>query len=657
MSTFFRFINILTSILFCFVSISTFSQVRLPRLISDGMVLQRDKPIKIWGWASANEVVVIRFNGQNYTTKTNNNKHWQLMLPGMKAGGPYQMDIRGKNNITIKNILLGDVWICSGQSNMEFDMSRVKDKYAAEIASSTNLDIRQFFVNHQWNFKAQDDVQSNGWLSADPKTIYRFTAVGYFFARQLYEKYHIPIGLINTSVGGSPAEAWTSTEGLKELPTYLEQIKPYQDSLNVKEIQQHDKLITSNWYKQIKAGDKGFLNPSDLWKTGGLDPSGWGVLTIPGIINNPELKGFAGILWLKRVIDIPEVDAGKDAIIQLGNFSDQDTTYINGQKVGYTSNKHLPRQYTIASSLLKTGINIIVIRLLINSGPGSFYEGKPYQLNIGNTVISLQGEWKYKVGVSVDPFPTAKLVNFAYQPTVLYNSMIAPLLGYGIKGIVWYQGEANTTKAYAYRPLFRALISDWRSQFNQGDFPFLFVQLANLRAKPKLPTGSSWAELREAQAMALTLPNTAMAVAHDIGEWNDIHPLNKLDLGKRLALAAQKVAYGDKAVIYSGPTYQSMKVQGSQCTIQFTNIGTGLTIKGSDKLSQFAIAGANQKFVWANARIDGDNVIIWSESVPEPVAVRYAWSDNPEDANLYNREGLPAVSFRTDSWAGLTFGK
>lgn len=654
-----RFSLTSVSLLFLLIGLGpiTVAQVKLPKLISDGMVLQRDKAVKLWGWASPDEVVTIRFNDRTYIVKTGGDRQWQLTLPAMKAGGPYKMDISGKNHLVIKDILFGDVWICSGQSNMEFVMSRVKDKYAAQIAGSANPNIRQFFIYHQWNLKPQTDVKSNGWREVDPQTILQFTAVGYFFAKQLYEKYHVPIGLISSSVGGTPAEAWTSADGLKELPNYLKQIKPYQDSAKVAEIVKKEAQLVNDWNKRVKEEDKGSIDQSDLWKSGDSAPSGWKPLTIPGTISIPELKNFSGILWIKKEIELSADMVGKNAELHMGNFSDWDTTYVNGQKVGYTNSRYYTRKYLMAGNLLKAGKNVIVIRMMVNSPPATFTDGKLYQLTTGNTNIPLTGEWQYRIGVTVDAYPKAKLTNFSSKPTVLYNSMIAPLLNYSVKGVIWYQGEANTSQAYAYRTLFKAMINDWRGHFNQGDFPFLLVQLAGLRAKDKEPKESTWAELREAQAMALALPNTGMAVAHDLGEWNDIHPLNKMDVGTRLALVAQKVAYNDKSVVYSGPVYQSMKVKNNQCSIHFTNIGTGLQVKNGGELSQFAIAGADRKFVWANARIEGDNVIVWSDVIDNPVAVRYAWSDNPEGANLYNKEGLPALAFRTDDWPGLTVGK
>lgn len=630
---------------------SVMAEVKLPNLISDGMVLQRDRPIKIWGWASPDESIVVVFNQKTFEVKTSHTNKWEIVLPAMPAGGPYIMSIHGSNIITIKDILIGDVWLCSGQSNMEYTMNRSKEMYKQEIANSENPKIRQFLVRNTIDFNTHNDVEPDGWRSANPASVLRFTAVGYFFAKELYEKYHVPIGLIHSSVGGTPAESWIGEEGLKEFPQYLEQIKPYQDSSFVANIDKTNQKLARDWYQNLKATDKGFL--SVPWYLDKMETSDWKTLTIPGRWSIDELKNKAGVVWLRKEINLPDNLKGKDAVLYLGNITDADTTYINGEKVGYTNSKYMLRRYPIASKLLKPGKNVIMVRILFKSVKGEFTAGKPYSLVIGDHTIPLTGDWKYKVSTISPLFPEDEIVKLGRLPFILNNSLIVPLEPYKIKGVIWYQGEANVSRAHEYRKLFPALINDWRSKRQEGDFPFLFVQLANLGAKSKEPSESSWAELREAQSMALALPNTGMAVTHDIGQWNDIHPLNKMDVGKRLALAAKKIAYGDKKVIASGPTFKSMKITKNQCVITFDNIGSGLVIKSDGDFNQFVIAGADHKFLNAKTRIEGNKIIVWNDAV-EPVAVRYAWANNPEGNNLYNAEGLPASSFRTDDWKGVT---
>ena len=635
-----------TLIIIPLLSLSARAQVKLPRLISDGMVLQRDKPVRIWGWAAAGEQISVNLNDKIYKTKTNADRHWEIKLHAMPAGGPYQMVISGQNKIVLNNILFGDVWLCSGQSNMEFNMNRAKDKYAAEIAGSTNTYIRQFLVRSSFSFQPKDDLQSSGWLSADPQNILRFTAVGYFFAKALNEKCNVPIGLIHSSVGGTPAEAWTSTDGLKELPGYLERIEPYKDSARVAAIVANNAALDRDWNQQVLQRDSGFLRKGKPWTDGIGDGGRWDTLSVPGSFRGPVLTHFAGVIWLKRTVILPG-GTPHDAVLQLGMFSDRDTTYINGQRLGYTPSRYMPRKYMIPASMLHSGENTIVIRIVVSSS-GSFVEGKPYELQYGNASIPLTGKWFYRIAFTTKPLPA--MINLGREPTALYNAMIAPIVPYTIKGAIWYQGEANTSGAATYRPLFQTMIIDWRKKWNEGDFPFLFVQLANLGAPPREPGQSNWAELRESQSKALQLKNTGMVVTHDLGEWNDIHPLNKQDVGYRLSLAARAIAYREKELVFSGPTYKSIQFTGYRAVIKFDTHGSSLAVKNGGPLQGFQIAGDDRKFYWADAKIEEDKVVVWNKAVKNPVAVRYAWANNPDGANLYNNEGLPASSFRTDDW-------
>jgi len=623
-----------------------FCRVRLPALISDGMVLQRDTNIKIWGWADEGEKVTINFINKTYNAAANADGEWEVMLSQLKAGGPYSMDISAGNNITLKNILIGDVWVCSGQSNMELPMARVKYKYPDVIAHSNNPDIRQFNIPHIYNFKApQEDLKSGRWVSANPESVLEFTAVGYFFAKELCEKYHVPIGLINVSVGGSPAQAWLSEEALKAFPEYLETAKKCKDDAYINQIIEKDKAVNDAWYGYIQQFDKGLEKGQKPWFDENYDTSEWAIMNVPGYWADEQLGFVNGVVWFRKDFVIPSSMINKPAKLWLGRIVDADSTYVNGKLVGTVSYQYPPRIYDIPSNLLKEGKNIIVIRVINNSGRGGFVKDKPYYLSAAGQTIDLKGEWQYKLGVTMEPLPGKTFIE--WQPSGLYNAMLAPLLNYKIKGVIWYQGESNTGNPREYQRLFPALIADWREKWQQGDFPFLYVQLANFMEAKDKPSESNWAELREAQLKTLAVPNTAMAVTIDTGEWNDIHPLNKEDVGKRLALAAERIAYSEKKV-YSGPIYQSMEVQANKIIITFTNIGSGLTATGDGELKQFAIAGADKKFVWAKAKIEGDKVIVWNDDVNRPVAVRYAWADNPQGANLYNKQGLPASPFRTE---------
>ncbi len=619
--------------------------LRLPRLISDGMVLQRGIPLHIWGWAGAGEEVTVTFRDQTYRATTGANGKWTLSLPSQQAGGPFDMIISAGNQITIRDIVIGDVWICSGQSNMVLPMERVKEKYANVIAASENRFIRHFFVANQYDFNnTREDLPSGRWESANPSTVLRFTATGYFFAKTLYEKYRVPVGLINASMGGTPVEAWMSAEALKSFPEALEKVKPFKDDNYVQQLKKKELEAVSAWYSFIGRNDPG-IKSNPQWQDTLYNASAWPTMHLPAFWSEVGLQQKQGTVWFRKEVMVPENMTGQQARLWLGRIVDWDSVYVNGTCVGTTTYQYPPRRYTVASGILKPGRNIITVRVINTGGRGGFIKDKPYFLSSGDQTIDLTGEWQYMPGVETGPLPASTAVQ--YLPTGLFNAMIAPLLNYTIKGVIWYQGESNAGYAESYYPLFSTLITDWRKQWKQGDFPFLYVQLPNSFEEKKTPSESNWAQLRHEQLKALKVPNTGMAVTIDIGEWNDIHPLNKEDVGKRLALQAMKLAYGEKDVVSSGPVYQSMKVKGNKAILLFSDTGGGLVARGGGELKYFAIAGTDYKFVWANARIKGNRVVVWHDDVLKPVAVRYAWADNPVSANLYNREGLPASPFTT----------
>ena len=557
------------------------------------------------------------------------------------------MEINAANLITLEDILIGDVWVCSGQSNMVLPMNRVQDRYAEVIAQANNPAIRQFLVPMSYDFESgHEDLPSGHWQPADSENILQFSATGYFFAKSLFEKYQIPIGLINASVGGSPAEAWLSEDGLKSFPDYLETAIKFRDHTYVDSILKSDKSVHDAWYQHIKQLDRGYVDRKKPWFDPGYDASSWETMPIPSYWADEGLGDVNGIVWFRKEINIPKSMTGKPARLLMGRIVDSDSCYINGIFIGTTSYQYPPRKYRVSENLLKPGKNVLVVRVINQSGKGGFIKDKPYQLIVEGQILDLKGDWQYKVGAVVDSLPPPTFIQ--WKPLGLYNGMITPLLNYKIKGVIWYQGESNTEKPLEYRKLFPALISDWRRKWNLGNFPFLYVQLANFMEVKSEPSESKWAELREAQLKTLSVAGTAMAVTIDIGEWNDIHPLNKEDVGKRLALAAQKLAYGDNRVVYSGPIYQSMRTEKDKIIISFTHTGSGLMVKGGSELKYFAIAGADRKFLWAKTMIMGDQVVVWNEAIAHPVTVRYAWADNPEGANLFNKEGLPASPFSTD---------
>jgi sialate O-acetylesterase len=638
------------------LSLASAAQVKLPQLVRDSMVLQRDTKINIWGWAAKDEKVNIKFNGKTYKAKTGADGRWLIVLPPTKAGGPYTMDISGTNKISLKDILIGDVWICSGQSNMVHQMNIHDVTYANDIAQANYPQIRHFWIPTLTSLEGpKDDLPTGYWKSANPTDVRPFSAVAYFFARMIYEKYHVPIGLINASVGGTPVEAWTSEEGLKEFPALQTTIQKNKDSAYINGLSR--RAFSNNTNRPGQQQDKGLTGPKPWYDITYFPPvGGWHTINIPGYWEDQGIKDLNGVVWYRKEIDVPASMVGKSARVFLGRIVDADVLYINGKQVGNTTYMYPQRRYNVPPDLLKAGKNIFVIKVTNTNGKGGFVPGKPYCLFAGNDTIDLKGYWQYKVGEVYEPRggPDSYRggggggINAQNQPAALYNAMVAPLINYTIKGFLWYQGEANTGRAEEYAKLQPAQIIDWRNKWKQGDVPFLYVQLPGFMDMNYLPSESQWAALRESQLKSLSVPNTGMAVAIDLGEWNDIHPDNKKDVGERLALIAEKLSYGEKDIVYSGPVYQSAEINGNKITISFTNTGSGLIPKDGEELSQFAIAGADKKFVWAKAKIEGDKVIVWNDAVASPLYVRYAWADNPDGANLFNKEGLPASPFRTD---------
>lgn len=640
--------------LFCLFFITAKADVKLPQLISNGMVLQRDTELKIWGWAAVNEKVTISFNGKSYQSITGTDKRWLVHLPKMKAGGPYTMDITGTNTIHLTNILFGDVWLGAGQSNMVINMERVKEKYPEEISSANFPEIRNFFIPTVADAgKVHDDLPASKWIEATGKNVLSFGAATYFFAKQIYEKYHVPIGIINSSVGGTPVEAWISEEGLKEFPEQLTTVAKFKDTVFINEQMRITATIGGNVKPPVET-DRG-LSSTVKWYETAYVPRGWRNYFVPGYWADQGIRGLNGVVWFRKEVDIPASLAGTQAKLFMGRIVDADIVYVNGVQVGNITYQYPPRRYEISAGILKAGKNTIVVRVTNTNGKGGFVPDKPYYLLAGDTKIDLKGEWQYKVGDVFKPNrPTNNANAFLSQqnvPTGLYNTMIAPFINYHIKGILWYQGEANTTRPEEYTKLLPALAYDWRNKFGDASLPFIYVQLPGFMDMQYLPSESQWATLRESQLKTLSVPNSAMVVAIDLGEWNDIHPLNKKSVGERLALAARKIAYQEKELVASGPLFKSAERDGNKIRIQFTSTGSGLMIKNEqeDELTYFAVAGADKKFVWAKAVIENRSVLVWSDEVKEPMYVRYAWADNPDGANLYNKEGLPASPFRTDN--------
>lgn len=624
-------------------------KIRLPRLIGNGMIMQRNSSVKIWGWAPAGEAVSVRFKHQIYKGITANDGQWEVSLQTENAGGPFEMIIEsceGTERITIENILLGDVWLCSGQSNMEMKMASLQHVFPDEIIHAGNDAIRQFQIPVAYDFEQPHaDVESGSWEAADATSVLNFSAAAYFFAAKLYEQYRVPIGLIQASLGGAPIEAFMSEDVLAEFPDAAEELHKLKDRKYLESLAQEDQVNQEQWYRYVNQNDVGLPVGEKPCYDPAFNTSDWSSIPVPSYWEEEGLGSFNGSVWFRKEFEVLSGEPELPATLELGNVVDEDTVYLNGVLIGAQASQYIPRMYTIPEGLLVSGENTIVVRVVNVSGKGGFYKGKPYRLQIGERSLDLSGDWQYLIGVKCGPMPEPSFIQ--WRPAGLYNGMIAPIVPYSLKGINWYQGESNLNKPEKYQSLFPALIADWREKWGMGDLPFLYVQLPNYSEPSVYPVESQWAILREAQRKTLAIPLTGMIVAIDIGESNDIHPVNKKDIGYRLALAAQRVAYKDDKVVASGPLFQFAEKVGKRMILHFSNAGGGLVAKNGDTLRHFAIAGVNQPFVWSNAIIENDCVIVWHDEIADPVQVRYAWADNPDAANLYNREGLPASPFST----------
>ncbi len=614
------------------------AKITLPALVSDGMVLQRNQKLNVWGKADAGEKVEVKFLNKNYKTTADPTGNWKIILTEQKAGGPYTMTI---NEITLKDILIGDVWLASGQSNMELPMRRLTPLYANEIKNANNRNIRFFTVPQKYNFKSpQTELDGGKWEATNPQTILNFSGVAYFFAKHLSEKNKVAVGIIHASLGGSPIQAWMDENSLKKYPEYLDEAKKWQNDDLIKSTESGEQALSKAWYTELDQTDIGL---NQHWENFDLNDSDWKTMNIPGSWEDKE-GSFEGSVWFRKEINLTKNQAGKAAFLNLGRIKDADVTYINGTKVGNVTYEYPPRWYDIPAGVLKEGKNVIAVRISNGSGKGQFIADKPYYLEIDGNKIDLKTEWKYKIGAKMEKMAPGQTF-IRWKPTGLYNSMINPLINYNIKGAIWYQGESNTGKPKEYGDLLTTMITDWRNKWNQKDLPFFTVQLANFMEPKKEPVESNWAELREQQRqVSLKVPNTGLAVIIDLGEWNDIHPLNKKSVGDRLALQALKVA-DKKNIIADGPVYQSMKVEGNKIMLSFKT-GTDDFTPVSE-LKGFAIKGKDGKYEWAKAKIEGNKIILWNDNISNPVSVRYDWADNP-DGNLKNKTGLPASPFTTE---------
>ena len=621
------------------------AQLRISKVFSDNAVLQRGVDIPVWGTAKPGEQILIRFNNHDTSAQANQAGKWKTVLSKMEAGGPYEMIVSTESEkIHFQNILIGDVWLCSGQSNMEWTVANSNDA-ETEIKNASDHQIRHFKVPRSYSFLPQDTLSGGNWQVCNAETVSDFTAVGYFFAVELRQHQDVPIGLLHSSWGGSRIEPWMRAKilGYSDAEESAQIVQSYMDSIKNNTIAQLESVIG-----ELPKEDRGIKNGFPLWASPDYNHSDWKTLKVPGNWESQGYEKLDGVVWFRKEIFLTKEETQSELILSLGVIEDADVTYVNGQKIGKMNSYNTPRVYTVASEYLREGINNITVRVYDGSWGGGFTskcENIFYKSSKGKK--SICGDWYFQVG-KVELHNAAMPNQF---PTLLYNHMIHPIVNFPIKGALWYQGESNASVEGAkfYQTQFPSMISDWRKLWNCGDFPFLWVQLANWLKPESTPTDTGWARLREAQSMALSLPNTAQAVIIDIGDAEDIHPRNKQDVGYRLSLGARKIAYGEE-LVYAGPVYKSMQIEGRKIRLNFELFGSELVSRNKEELQSFAIAGADKIFYWAKAKIEGNQVIVWSDKVAQPVAVRYAWANNPDTANLYNKEGIPASPFRTDNW-------
>lgn len=618
------------------------AQLRLPAVMSDHMVIQRDEKIRFWGWADKGAKVSVAVAGHSASAKTGRDGRWSVELPSLPAGGPHVVTVKSKKEtITLRDVLVGEVWVCSGQSNMEF-MLRSINNADEEIRSATNGNIRSFDVQKDMARFPKDDLKGD-WKVCSPQTAGNFSAVGYLFCREISERLNVPVGLINTSWGGTDIESWMSMEAIDAFPKY----KRLMARLRSEELEAYlarSKEVEAAFLKAIadEPGEK------EKWYLPSYSKEDWKPLRMPGLWTDDALSGVDGVVWTTVEFSVPESLAGQPAILSLGMIDDDDVTWINGKKVGATVGYDIKRRYEVPAGVLKGGKNELTVKIVDNhAGGGCYGSSDLYFLQIGQERLSiLGGQWKYKIAVDNEAFEYVEDGPNAF-PSRLFNAMVAPIVGYPVRGFVWYQGENNAPRAEEYYRLFPAMINDWRKRWNRGDMPFYWVQLANFMPADEHPSASNWAVLRDAQNSTLSLPHTGQAVIIDVGDANDIHPRDKQTVGHRLARIALHNDYGMADVYCDSPQPLRAARQGENVLVTFGNVAEGLKAKSRyGYVCGFAVAGTDGKYHWVKAELSGVNgVVLYCSGIDKPQSVRYAWADNPNDANLYNSAGLPATPF------------
>lgn len=626
----------------CLATVPAFAAVKLPSYVTDNMVVQQNAELTVCGHAVPGSTVKAApgWSGKVYTAKADNDGVFTLRLATPAAGGPYSVTFSDPDgDITLENILSGEVWLCSGQSNMEMPVigwGKVMG-YETETATAQYPDIRLLQVHKNTSYKPMPDVEVNGggWQICSPASVADFSAVAYFYARELARELKVPVGVIDTTWGGTPAEAWTCADSLKNVPGFGTEIAEMEKAgFDAEKIQKGFAGRQQQWNRQfdgvVASFDKSVMHNGDDWGTVQM-PSKWEAGPLPG---------FDGVVWLQKTIDVPAELAGKPLSLIFSSIDDDDVTYFNGEEVGRTVGVAVNRDYKVPGKLVKTGENVITVRVLDTGGDGGIAGGIS-EARIGDKVFPLAGTWSYKTDITLDKVaPRPADPRGPKYPTVLYNAMLEPLHYMPVKGVIWYQGCENVGRAEQYHPLFKAMIRNWRQLWN-NDMPFYFVQLAGFQAPVPVQPDSKWAELREAQAAACELPNTGMATAIDLGNPTDIHPKNKQEVARRLSLLALGRDYG-KDVVYRAPEVSDVALRDNEIIITFDAPVTST----SSAMTGFIIAGKDGRYTTATPRrIDERTIAVSAPSVRKPVYVRYNWADYP-CGNLYGTTGLPVAPFR-----------
>lgn len=626
------------------ISLDNFAQLKLPKLISNHLILQRDKPIKIWGKAIPNADVNLLFDKDSFMTRADESGNWEFLLPAQQAGGPHTFKFIADKQIQVEDIWFGDVWLCSGQSNMELMMERVKDTYPTEIKTADNQLIRQFTVPDEYDFEQErNDFTGGEWMPLSSANIKSFSAVAYFFSKKVYDKTNVPIGIINAALGGAPIESWVSEQDLIQFPHLLQEGQKFKNKELIKQIEAKNKEINQNWYANVNLNDIGL---KENWKQKTANNLTWKSIEIPSFWTDIDSSIKTGSVWFKKTFDLNPEQTQESPRLFLGRIVDADSVFVNGHFIGTTSYQYPPRKYMIPQGILKEKNNEITIRVLNSLGKGGFIRDKPYAIYFSKDTLDLQGKWQFSVGNQIAPIEAQTTIR--WKPFGLYNAMIAPLRNLNLKGVLWYQGESNTDSTFSYGEMLKSLVFRWRNDFNDQKLPFIGIQLANFLEPTSAPSESNWAKLRQEQLSLLSIPNTGLVVTIDLGEWNDIHPLNKADVGKRAALQALKIAYKDEKLISSGPIIHKAYQKNNKIHLVFNEIGTGLKSLSSEGINHLAIAEVDKKFVWTKGTIVENEVII---DIPKNIKakyIRYAWANNPDKANLYNKEMLPASPFEIE---------